>query len=145
MDTCFTLIPLSFPCCTTTERNRAFCMNWLHLELSSIIKQIFIECLLCASHYAGTVGIRQRARQSLPSRPSGMVREGKQVQERLRCEAEFVTSSPPLLLPKLLLSVDDMIVVHFVGVGVWQLYGKLYPGGTAAACSGELEARRGSN
>lgn len=73
------------------------------------------------------------------------VRQRKRVHERLQHEVEFVTSSPPLLLPKLLLSVDNMIVVHFVGVDVWQSRGQLYPRGTGAVCFRELKARRGSN
>lgn len=55
---------------STAGCNRASCINCLHLLLSSIIKQIFIECLLCARHELGTVGIQQWIRQSLPLRPS---------------------------------------------------------------------------
>ena len=55
---------------STTGCNRAFCINCLHLLLSSIIKQIFIECLLCARPEVRTVGIQQWIKQSLPLRPS---------------------------------------------------------------------------
>jgi len=78
---------------STTGCNRAFCINCLHLLLSSIIKQIFIECLLCARHEVRTVGIQQWMKQSLPLRPSSS--EEKENRFMKSYNARLNLSSPP--------------------------------------------------
>lgn len=99
MDMCFTFIPFSFPLLQVPgETDRALGRNCLRSDLGSIIKQIFIECLLCSRHYGGTVGIQQGIRQSWPSTPSGLLREKNQFVRsyKARLNLRGPSPSPPL-------------------------------------------------
>ena len=134
---------------STTGCNRAFCINCLHLLLSSIIKQIFIECLLCARHEVGAVGIQQWIRQSLPLRPSSS--EEKENRFMKSYNARLNLSSLPPSLFFFFLFVPSCFSLWTTWLCpsscAWCLdsLGKLYSRGTMILFSREPEAGESLN
>lgn len=74
-----------------------------------------------------------------------MLREGKQGHEKLQCRTEFGIFSPTSVFSKLLLSVNDMVLVHFVCVSCLDSLDKPHVRGTMILWFRELEASGGLN